>query len=247
MEIVDDIGMSLLDLQGKAVKSPTSRKDFVTNADLKSHRWFLRELKKLTPKIQIFSEEDGKEILATKKSCWIIDPLDGTINYFHQLESWGVSVALVSEGQTQLGVVFFPALGELIGATYGENLYAGSSAKNLCVRDDADLSQAQIWTDHIKGPADPVIDIFGKLTRHTLCPQVRLCATYSLLNVAFGNIAGYVHPAPKPEDIAAACLIVENAGGKVTDIQGNPWTPFSKSIVATNGLLHDQLLSVLNN
>jgi myo-inositol-1(or 4)-monophosphatase len=222
----------------------SDREDLVTNGDLQSNQLIIKRLKSLTPDVNIFSEEDEKEMTETNKPCWIVDPIDGTYNYFHQLQEWGVSIALAINGRTKIAGVYLPAIGRLkVLIESGVQFFDAS----LRVREDTDISHAQIWTDHIKGPAEPVIDIFTKLTKHTTCPQIRLCATYSLLNVAYGNITGYVHPAPKPEDIAAAALIVEKAGGKVTDIQGNPWTPFSKSIVATNGLLHDQLLSVLNS
>jgi len=76
-----------------------------------------------------------------------------------------------------------------------------------------------------------------------LYPQIRLCSTASLMAVATGKICAYVHPHPAPEDFAAGALIVEKAGGKVTDLQGKPWDIFSKSIVASNGILHEEILN----
>jgi len=242
VSIISHVGRRLILHQSSVKEVFTNRKDFVTSADEMSHEFIVGELQKLTPGVRIYSEEYGVDLSETNDWTWVIDPVDGTINYFHGLPEWGVSIALVKDMQTQLGAVYLPEIETLFIRIKGEN-----PCVKKTVRNDKNLSQAQIWTDHIKGPPEPVIDIFGKLTRHTLCPQVRLCCTASMLAVASGKIAGYVHPAPKPEDFSAAALIVEKAGGKVTDIQGKPWTPFSKSIVATNGLLHDKLLSVLNS
>ena len=220
------------------------RKQFTTKSDLLSHGLIARKLQNLTPNIMVYSEEDNVDLAKTNDWLWVIDPLDGTINFFHELCEWGVSIALVHNQKTELGTVFIPQDWFMFSARANSPVIKPIRAE---LYKNTDLALAQIWTDHIKGPADPVIEIFGKLTRHTLCPQVRLCCTASMMAVAMGKIAGYVHPAPKPEDFAAAALIVEKAGGRVTDLQGNDWNLFSKSIVATNGLLHDELLNVLNS
>lgn len=243
VRIARDAGEKLQKKQSSA--SVVNRKDFVTDADQMSHRFIAQSLCQLTPDVEIYSEESGTELAETNDWNWIVDPLDGTVNYFHRDSYWGVSIALAYRQVVELAVCSFPAIGELDAALRPSRLLIGSST--LRVREDRDLSQAQIWTDHIKGSVDPVLDILGRLARHTLYPQIRLCCSASLAAVACGRIAGYVHPAPKPEDFAAAAFLVEMAGGKVTDIQGNPWTVFSKSIVATNGLLHEQLLEVLNS
>lgn len=240
-EIISAAGKRLSERRGSVKRVSTNRKDFVTNADEFSHDFIVRGLKNLTPDVEVYSEEDGFEMVETDKLMWVVDPLDGTINYYHGLAEWGVSIALIQDQQTELAAVVLPAQRGVYVLTRKSEQYLHR------VREDKDLSQAQIWTDHIKGSADLVVNIFAKLARYTLCPQVRLCCTASMIAVATGKISGYVHPAPKPEDFAAAALIVEKCGGRVTDIQGNPWTPFSKSIVATNGLLHDPLLEVLNS
>ena len=109
-----------------------------------------------------------------------------------------------------------------------------------------ELKTSQVWTDWTKGDNRRVIAIMDKLKDRTRYPQLRLCCTASMLWVATGKIEGYVHDAPESFDFAAASLIVERQGGMVTDIEGRPWTPFSKSIVATNGLIHNDLLSILH-
>lgn len=175
---------------------------------------------------------------------WIIDPLDGSLNFFRQDEMWGISIALVENKESIAGLVYLPASNQLFTAAKDTNGYSGVSNSGV-------LRESQVWTDWVKeanNGADHqrVMAILAKLDQHTLYPQIRLCCTASLMRVATGRIDGYVHPKPEPFDIAAACLIVEKAGGRVTDMCGETWSPFSSSIVATNGLIHDELISVLN-
>jgi len=247
---VEDVGHNnLLKLQALSKHQPVVKeiekkgKDFLTNLDLVSHSLLSKKLRKIYPKIPIYSEEGKERIKRTRGKSLIIDPLDGSINYFHQDVFWGLSVALVKNSQTQLGVVYLPALKQLAGVTKtGDSFSRGDIS--LRVRKDRDIARAQIWLDWGK-ESKAVLLLFPRLGKVSLYPQIRLCCTASLLAVAGGKIAAYVHPNPEPEDIAAGCLIVEKAGGKVTDFEGNPWTPFSKSIVASNGLVHRQILEVL--
>jgi len=245
IKIVKKAGVVLLEYQKKVKEIKKERKDFLTDADLKSNNIILAELKKLTPEIPIYSEEGKEKLQKIDKPIWVVDPLDGTVNFFYQDFSWGVSVALVKNRKTQLGVVYLPALNQLVGVTEkGKIITKGNVV--LKVRKDNKLSEAQIWTDWGKGSrAAPLL--LSKFREVSLYPQLRLCCTSSLLAVASGKITAYIYPSPGPEDIAAAGLILEKAGGKVTDFQGNPWTPLSKSIIASNGTMHSQILEEIKN
>lgn len=236
-------GNVLLELQPRAREQQLFGKDFVTDADSSSHKLICSWLSRLTPNIRIYSEEGDEEFVQTNDPQWIVDPLDGSVNYFHQDFAWGVSIALSVEGKTKLAAVNLPALRQLVvGGPVN-----GTSTAMLEVRKDTDLARAQIWTDWPKANQNKTLKIFGKLSNASLYPQLRLCTTYSLLMVAFGKIAGYIHPGPKPEDFSAAALFVERAGGIVTDLKGQPWTPWSNSIVAScTRKLHEKLLDILS-
>lgn len=207
-----------------------------------------KELQKIVP-YPIFSIE-RKEKLAGD-SCWIIDPTDGTWNYLHNDVLWGVSIALVRNMQTQLGVIYLPDRFRLIGATTGTSIVVKCIREkiNLTTRTDRAFSRAVIWMDWAKPEKDKegilTCSVFAKIRKTGVMTQCRQCTTASLVEVAIGNISACVLPGPNPQDIAAGCLFVEKAGGKVTDFFGNPWTPFSPNIVASNGLLHDQILEAL--
>jgi myo-inositol-1(or 4)-monophosphatase len=238
------IGNRLLAFQPHAIKTEGGIKNFVTSADKMCYDLIVKMLKKARPEWQIVSEEDEDKLKGLEEEFWIIDPIDGTINYFHQDSTWGISIALIKKQEVVAGFLCFPAFKKHFSCTKNHTIF---SRTKLMRRGDNDLSQAQIWMDYAKESSEISVELFAKLTRATACPQIRLCATYSLMQVATGKIAGYVNPNPKLEDFAAACLFVEKAGGMVTDFEGRPWSPFSKSIVATNGLLHNQLLEVVNS
>lgn len=244
-------GNLLLSMQPKT-RRLDSRKDFLTDADLKSEDVILRALRKEYPDIPSFSEESGGKKL-TKGYLWIVDPIDGTINFFLGDDHWGISIALAHNGRTIAAVIFLPAKKQLFYVSYNMTSrlrYIGGNME-LNVNQESYLKESQFWVgwgkeEHKGADHKKVYGVIAKLDRHTLYPQIRNSATADMMMVACGKIAGYVFPKPEPFDIAAAGLIIERAGGVVTDMNGNPWNPFSKSIVASNGVIHNDLLNILN-
>ncbi len=253
-------GRMLLEMQPRAKRLP-ARKDFLADADLKSDRIILDALAETYPDISAYTEENGGERAALGYQ-WIIDPVDGTFNFFLQDGHWGVSIALVHDGQTVAGVVLLPGERKLFSASIehetecvylDENLDPRSDRESVRIRvgrqeNPADTQFWMAWSKKGNSAADheKEYDILKRLFRASLYPQIRNSATADLMVAAEGKIAGYVFPKPEPFDIAAAALIIERAGGKVTDTQGNPWSPFSEGIVASNGVIHDKLLGIIN-
>ena len=234
-------GKALKDLQPRAKQIRQSRKDFVTQADYLAEGIILPGLKDQFPEIEIYSEEAGGKL---KRSGWqwIIDPMDGSWMYYKQWKAWGVSSALVHNGLTQLGVVHLPARGVIFTA-----LADGSLKGPTKLSQESDLKESLVLADWTKPDyPDVTLRVLAKLARGTRYPGILVSCTDSMMKVAMGKADGYVCPAPAPEDHAAAGLIVQQAGGRVTDMEGKAWTPFSKSLVASNGILHDSLLELLN-
>jgi myo-inositol-1(or 4)-monophosphatase len=242
-------GNMLVDMQIEATRL-VSRKDFVSDADIKSENIILSALRSAFPEIPAFAEESGGE--ATKTGyLWVVDPIDGTVNYFFQDDHWGVSIALVKDRVTELGVVCLPKRNQLFSTGRGaEGSALVGLNRSLRVSSSSKMSDSQFWIgwgkesdggrDH-----DKVCRVLRALDRVSLYPQIRNSATADLMQVAQGKIAGFVFLKPDPFDIAAAGLIVEMSGGKVTDLEGNPWGPFSGSLIASNGVLHDELLDTV--
>ena len=240
-------GAVLLNTQ-KHARDLLTHKDFLTSADLDSDAIIRHCLETNCPSISYSSEE--RELKDIKKG-WLVDPLDGSWNFFRQDDNWGISIAYMQRARTNAGVVYLPRKRQMF-LTDGKQVQANQSdfllsqmSLPIGVSKRSTLKECSVWTDHNKKDPRLTTSIFNILTRHTRYPQIRLCCTASMMAVVTGEIDGYVHPAPEPFDHAAAGLILKTMGGKVTDLEGNPWHPFSKSLVASNGLIHDDLLSIL--
>jgi len=244
VKIAKSAGVFLLERQSQVKVIDQDYKDIVTDADLASDSFIRERLQEITPNIPIASEEDEGGVGRFEGRKWVVDPLDGTFNFSTKDLLWGVSIALVENKQSQLGVVSLPCLNETIGVIRQGEVIANTF---LRVRSDRDLSKAPVWVDWRKGDNEVTFFLLRKIEEKALYPGMKLCVTGSLMAVATGKIAAYFHPGPGPEDIAAGCLIVEKAGGKVTDFAGQPWTPFSNSILASNGILHEQLLELISS
>lgn len=250
-------GEMLIRLQ-RQVSRLESRKDFLTDADLKSEGLILETLKIDFPDIPAFAEESGGKPLE-EGFLWVIDPIDGTYNYFIQDNHWGVSIALVLDGKVTVAVIYLPAENKIFTAdtsglpamvNYYTSLRNEDPLRVLKVNGHSRLRDTQVWLawgKEERGGEDHerVYKAIKVLDEHSLYPQIRNSATADMMRLATGQIAGYVFLKPDPFDIAAAGLIVEKAGGTVTDLEGNPWGPFSRSIVASNGLVHAELLDLL--
>jgi myo-inositol-1(or 4)-monophosphatase len=214
-----------------------------TPADVASERLIRSLFARDLPSVPIFAEELGGEARRTGKLL-VIDPIDGTGNYLIRDSFWGVSVALVLDGETQIGVIHLP---QLRMRFFADRAFAISTRQ--CVTRTNRLKGAHIWFDAnwTRDNPERAKDVLARLTRAGALPQIRRCCTASMMWVASGRIDAFIHTEPKPFDIAAAGLIVEMAGGRTTEVDGHPWGPFSSSIVATNSIIHDELLHTLND
>lgn len=249
-----DAGELLVAMQPES-RRLASRKDFLTDADIYSERSIVTTLAAERPDIPALSEEKGG-IESTEGYLWIIDPVDGTINFFLGDDHWGVSIALAKDGCAIAGVIYLPARKQLFSALRDmpatlRTVGSGSEGAILRVNDEADLASSQFWfgwgkEEHGGEDHEKVYRAIAALDRCTLYPQIRNSATADMMMVARGTIHGYVFLKPEPFDIAAAGLIIECAGGKVTDKDGKPWNAFSRSLLASNGILHDEALSRIN-
>jgi myo-inositol-1(or 4)-monophosphatase len=159
--------------------------------------------------------EEGSD-LSGNPFVWIIDPLDGTNNYLNLIFCFCTSIALQHNDDVILGVVYDPFCDKLF--TSGDiDIYQVSGTENLT---DAIIARAR------------TLQSLGS-------------AALSLCYVAAGWIDGFIHADIEPWDAAAGALIVQQAGGKVTDFEGKPWQTTSRQLIASNGLLHDELLAII--
>jgi myo-inositol-1(or 4)-monophosphatase len=218
----------------------------VTEADHASEKVIIDIIKQQYPDHFILSEEAG-EIKMDSEYKWIIDPIDGTINFANGIPICCVSIGVEKAGKMVLGAVYNPFINELFFAEGGSG--ATLNDKKIHVTANAELSKACLVTGfpytYLDTPNGP-LEVFSKLIRKGI-PVRRLgSAAIDLCWVAAGRFDGFYEHKLQAWDSAAGFLIVEEAGGKVTDYKGNHYSPYQPHIIATNGKIHDDLLRCIN-
>ncbi len=223
------------------------RINLVTEADLASERFIIHSIETEFPHHSILAEEES----ARDKSSdfkWIIDPLDGTTNFAHRFPFFCVSIALEHRGKIIIGVVYDPVRDELFHASSAGGSFL--NGKNIHVTTETKLSRSLLATgfpydigtskeDNLKNFAR-----FAKVARGIRRPG---SAALDLCYLACGRIDGFWELKLSPWDTAAGKLLVEQAGGRVTDFNGQKYSIYEKYILATNGKIHGQMKIILSN
>jgi myo-inositol-1(or 4)-monophosphatase len=221
------------------------RFDLVTEADREAEELIIAMIGERYPDHDILGEEGG---LAEQGSDyrWIIDPLDGTTNYAHGFPWFAVSIALEHRGQLLLGVVFNPYTRELYLAERGAGAYLND--RRLQVSTTQTLEYSLLATgfayDHRRCKANNY-DYFARFQRESQACRRPGSASLDLACVAAGRFDGFWEMKLKPWDIAAGILLVEEAGGRVSDFDGVPMRLDGLECLASNGLLHDEMQVIL--
>src|SRR6266496_119607 len=233
--------------QSFKVSNKTGINNLVTEADHAAEAAILDVIKKKFPEHYILSEEAG-EIIQDSNYKWIVDPIDGTVNFAHSIPLCCVSIAIEHNGEIILAAVYNPNLNELFFAEKGNG--STLNEKRIAVREKMHVVNACLVTGfpytYLDTPNGP-LEIFEKFIRKGV-PVRRLgSAAIDLCWVAAGRFDGFYEHKLEAWDSAAGYLIVEEAGGKVTDFKGNKFSPYQPHIVATNGKIHDEMLAVINN
>ena len=228
------------------ISSKDSINDLVTEADHAAERAILDVIQKEYPDHFILSEETG-EIKSKSEYKWIIDPIDGTINFANGIPICCVSIALEKDGKIILGAVSAPIINEMFVAEKG--MGATLNDKKISVSSKTELKTSCLVTGfpytYLDAPNGP-LQVFEKLIRQGI-PVRRLgSAAIDLCWVAAGRFDGFYEHRLQAWDSAAGFLIVEEAGGKITDFEGNYYSAYQPHILATNGLIHEELRAVVN-
>lgn len=218
--------------------------DLVTEVDLRSERTITELVRERFPTHRILAEEGtiGGDDPAHR---WVIDPLDGTTNYAHGLPVFCVSVGYELEGRIAVGVIYDPNLDELwvAQAGYGATL----NGQPIAVSDTDELRRALLTTgfpyDRAKVPT--AVAQFGALSVRAQAVRRIGSAALDLCWVAAGRFDAYWESVVSPWDVAAGWLIASEAGARVTDLSGGPFSLQSGQILASNGHLHDAVLGAL--
>ena len=221
--------------------------DLVTEVDHAAEKLIMDIIRTEFPDHFILSEEVG-EIKMDSAYKWIIDPIDGTVNYANGIPICCVSIGVEHEGKMILGAVFNPFIDEFFFAEKGAGAFMNEKRIRVSEKDSV-LHSCLVtgfpytYLDSQNGP----LEVFSRLIRKGV-PVRRLgSAAIDLCWVAAGRFDGFYEHKLNAWDSAAGFLLVEEAGGKVTDFEGNPYSPYQPHIVATNGKIHTELLGWVNN
>jgi myo-inositol-1(or 4)-monophosphatase len=228
--------------------------NLVTEVDKISEEAILQIIKKNFREHAILTEESKEFIPESKKSKstykWVIDPLDGTTNYAHGLPIYCVSIALEENGKIILGVVYNPNLDELFVAkkNKGAFLFCGKTKKRILVSQTSQLSKSLLATGFpydIRTSKINNLDHFANFYKKAQAVRRGGSAALDLCYLAMGRFDGFWELKLSPWDTAAGSLLVEEAGGKITDFLGGPFNIYLKEILASNGKIHQQMIEVL--
>jgi myo-inositol-1(or 4)-monophosphatase len=224
------------------ISSKKEINDLVTEADIASEKAIMETIRQEFPDHFILSEEAG-EIRMDSEYKWVIDPIDGTVNFANGIPLCCVSIGLEKNGDMIMGAVHNPILGEFFFAQKGYG--ASLNDKKISVSDKSEVKTACLVTGfpytYLDMPNGP-LQVFERFIRRGI-PVRRLgSAAMDLCWVAAGRFDAFYEHKLNAWDSAAGFLIVEEAGGKVTDFHGKKYSPYQPQILATNGIIHDEML-----
>lgn len=248
IETARDAGQILLEKFGRKINiSLKGDINLVTEADLASEKLIIERIRSYYPKHAILAEESGDAVLldGVNKWKWIIDPLDGTTNFAHGYPCFCVTLALEHDGEIVVGVTFDPTRNELFAAEKGKG--AALNNKPIRVSETEKLSDALIVTGfpyNFKEKPDFARHLTDFLL-HSRGVRRDGSAAIDMAYVACGRFDGFWEEGLNPWDVAAGLLLIEEAGGQVSYYTGEKYNIYSPPIAASNGLIHGEMLRVL--
>ena len=220
--------------------------NLVTEADHASDKAIIDTIREVFPDHFILSEETGSSETSSEYK-WIIDPIDGTVNYAHGIPICCVSIGVEKEGKMIMGAVYNPFMSEFYFAEKGKG--ATLNGNIIKVSDETEVIKSCLVTGfpytYLDMPNGP-LECFERFIRKGI-PVRRLgSAAMDLCWVAAGRFDGFYEHKLNAWDSAAGFLIVEEAGGKVSDYKGDEYSPYQPHILATNGKIHAEMLKWIN-
>jgi myo-inositol-1(or 4)-monophosphatase len=219
--------------------------DLVTSVDRDSERCIVEILQRNFPGHSILAEEQAELVVAKSRYRWIVDPLDGTTNFAHGYPHFCISIALEVDGDVLLGLVYDPIREECFRAVQGQP--ATLNGNPIQVSDVNELDKSLLVTGFPydrRQNADQYLSFFKAFMTRSQGIRRDGSAALDLCYVACGRVDGYWEFKLRPWDIAAGALIVVQAGGKLTDLSGNPFSIRGNETLATNTAIHAEMVAV---
>lgn len=250
LEVTLNAGNLLKDGFGSVfeIQNKEGKNNLVTEYDFKAEELIISSIKNVFPDHSFLAEESGKEHhFEGSEYRWVIDPLDGTVNFAHNIPIFCVSIAMEYKGEVQFGFIFNPITNELFTAQKGKGSYFNN--KKINVSNTSDFEKSFLVTGfpyNINENPDNCLQHFTDIISYGM-PIRRLgSAAIDLAYVACGRFDAFWEVSLNPWDVAAGLIIVQEAGGKVTNYQGDDFTLKDKSLIASNNIIHNELIKVVN-
>ena len=220
--------------------------DLVTEVDVAVERMFRELIAGRFSDHHILAEEMGGSATVPPGACWVFDPIDGTTNYAHGIPIFCASLALEIDGVAQVAAVFDPNRQELFAAERGGGAYL--NGRPLRVSAAGSLVDAVLVTGFpydVHGRVDEIVGLFGAFVGRARAVRRLGSAAIDLCYVAAGRMDGFWESDLKPWDVAGGALIVTEAGGRVTHMDGSPFNSRCGDLLATNSRLHNSMLDII--
>jgi myo-inositol-1(or 4)-monophosphatase len=224
------------------------RINLVTEADLASERHIKQLITSHYPSHRILAEETGVHGTEDDEYCWIIDPLDGTTNFSHGFPCYAVSIGVEHKGRMVAGAVYDPSRDEMFAAERGAG--ATCNGRRIQVSEVEQLEKALVVSGFpydVRERMDEYLPAWSEFLKRAQAVRRLGSAAIDLACVAMGRMDGYWEYGLNPWDTAAGWLIVEEAGGRVTKLDGSPFDNYTPSLLCTNGKIHDEMLAALKD
>ena len=220
--------------------------DLVTEVDVAVERMFRALVEERFPDHSVLAEEMGGAAVAPAGPCWVFDPIDGTTNFAHGLPIFCSSLALELDGVAEVAAIYDPTRKELFTAERGGGAFL--NGRPLGVSSATRLVDAMLVTGFpydIHSRVEEIVGLFGAFVGQVRAVRRLGSAAIDLCYVAAGRLDGFWEVDLKAWDVAGGALIVAEAGGRITNMAGQPFTSRGGHVLATNGHLHDAMLGVI--
>jgi myo-inositol-1(or 4)-monophosphatase len=230
------------------IETKSNASDLVTNMDRQIEQFFIGKIKETYPHHRILGEEGyGDKLTSSEGTIWLIDPIDGTMNFVHQKRNFAISIGIYHDGSGKIGIVYDPVHDELYYAIAGKGAYYNDIS--IPTLQEGTIEEGVVALNATWLTKNSLLnhESMAALVRRSRGTRSYGCAALEIVYVATGRLDGYITPRLSPWDFGGGAVIVEEAGGVITNFKGDALNPIEKSsvLVARPGV-YQQLLEYVN-